>query len=181
MSSDFHRYGSQAGTALVFSLVILAVVTLLSVASMRSSNLELKMAASARDRAVAFQAAEAALAQAEKIVLDANYTADDFICRDSASSRCFDQSCTNGLCFNGDLAGAVYRDDCKIAKPAAAAERWPVQTFWTDNGANLPKVQIAKTDIDNPEQLDDETLTVPYMVEFLCYVPRDGQVASDEK
>ena len=47
----------QSGTALVVSLIILAVVTLLGVTSMQSSNTELKLAASQRDRGVAFEAA----------------------------------------------------------------------------------------------------------------------------
>lgn len=170
----------QAGATLVFSLVILALVTLLGVTSMRSSNNALKMASSARDHAVAFQAAEAALAQAEQVVLAANYSEDDFICRNSTSNRCFNSTCTNGLCFSGDLANAMYRDDCKIAKPATTAEAWPAKTFWENNGAALPKVQIAKTDLGNSGELDDETIAVPYMVEFLCYVPRDRQITTDE-
>jgi type IV pilus assembly protein PilX len=180
MKIEFHMKQKQSGAALVFSLIVLSVVTLLSVASMRSSNLDLKMAASARDRAVAFQTAEAALAQAEKAVLDANYTADDFICRDSSSTRCFNANCTNGLCFTGDLIGAVYRDDCKIAKLTETAEAWPIKTNWDGSGVSLPKVQIAKTDLDDPEELDDETIAVPYMVEFLCYIPRDDKTAVDE-
>lgn len=173
-------YRKQAGATLIFALVVLAVATLLGISSMRSSNNALKMASSARDHAVAFQAAEAALAQAEQLVLTAKYTDEDFICRDSSSNRCFSSDCKNGLCFTGDLSNAMYRDDCKIAKPAAAAEAWPIKSYWENNGAALPKVQIAKTDIVNSEDLDTETLAVPYMVELLCYVPRDNQTADDE-
>ena len=180
MSSVFHIRKRQSGATLVFALVILSVVTLLSVASMRSSNDALKMASSSRDHAVAFQTAEAALAQAEQLVLAANYSADDFICRNASSNRCFNSTCANGLCFNGDLANAMYKDDCKIAKITAAAEAWPTKTYWANNGSALPKVQIAKTDIDDISELDDETIAVPYMVEFLCYVPRDKQMATDE-
>lgn len=180
MKNEFHCRKKQTGATLVFSLIILAVITVLSIASMRSSNSALKMASSARDHAVAFQAAEAALAQAEQIVLNANYIADDFICRNAASNRCFNSACTNGLCFSGDLAGATFRDDCKIAKPAASAEAWPLKTHWANNGSALPKVQVAKTDLSDSDELDDETLAVPYMVEFLCYVPREEQSASDE-
>lgn len=180
MKPIFYPSNKQAGATLVFALVVLAIVTLLSVASMRSSNNALKMANSARDHAVAFQAAEAALAQAEQLVLAANYSADDFICRNASSPRCFNSTCTHGLCFTGDLANALYRDDCKIAKPAASAEAWPNKSYWANNGSLLPKVQVAKTDIENAGELDDDTLEVPYMVEFLCYVPRDKQITSDE-
>jgi type IV pilus assembly protein PilX len=170
----------QTGATLIFSLVVLTAATLLGVTSMLSSNNSLKMANSARDHAVAFQAAEAALAQAEELVLSANYSEDDFICRNSTSSRCFNGTCTHGLCFSGDLTNAIYRDDCKIAKPAATAEAWPTKAFWENNGARLPKVQVAKINLSNIDELDNETIAVPYMVEFLCYVPRDQQISSDE-
>lgn len=176
MPSATHFSRRQTGATLVFSLIILSVVTLLGVSSMHNSNNALKMATSARDHAVAFQTAEAALAQAEQVVLTANYDTDDFICRDSSSTRCFDSACTNGLCFNGDLINAMYRDDCKIAIPAAAAEAWPKKSYWNNNGASLPKVQVAKPGLDS----SDETVAVPYMVEFLCYVPRDKRITSDE-
>lgn len=180
MQSRFYILRRQTGATLVFCLVILLAVTLVSVASMRSSNNALKMASSARDHAVAFQAAEAALAQAEQVVLTAHYTADDFICRNASSSRCFNSTCTNGLCFSGDLDNAMYKDECKIAKPTASAEAWPTKTYWQSNGASLPKVHIAKAAIDDADELDDETIPVPYMVEFLCYVPRDNLTATDE-
>ena len=180
MEPTLHIHKRQTGATLVFALVILSIVTLLSVASMRSSNNALKMASSSRDHAVAFQTAEAALAQAEQLVLAANYTADDFICRSAGSNRCFTSTCTNGLCFTGDLSNAMYKDDCKIAKLIASAEAWPSKTYWENNGNALPKVQVAKTDIDDATELDDETVAVPYMVEFLCYVPRDKQLATDE-
>lgn len=180
MAFENHFPHRQTGATLVFSLIILSVVTLLGVSSMRNSNNALKMATSARDHAVAFQTAEAALAQAEQAVLAANYGADDFICRDSTSTRCFNTTCSNGLCFNGDLANAMYRDDCKIAKPAAAAEAWPTKSYWENNGASLPKVQVAKAGVDSSDESSDTTIAVPYMVEFLCYVPRDKQLTSDE-
>jgi type IV pilus assembly protein PilX len=180
VSIEFNCRKKQAGATLVFCLIVLAVITVLSITSMRSSNSALKMAGSARDHAVAFQAAEAALAEAEQLVLNANYTADDFICRNAGSNRCFNSSCSNGLCFSGDLAGATFRDDCRIAKPAATAEAWPLKTHWEGSDVTLPKIQVAKTDLSDSDELDDETLAVPYMVEFLCYVPRDEQSASDE-
>ncbi len=170
----------QNGATLVFAMIILAVTSLLAVASMRSSNLELKMAVSARDRAVAFQAAEAALALAEQSVLDANYVMDDFMCRDASSARCFNAACNNGLCFTGDLSNAVNMDDCRIAKPSTSAEQWPLKTHWANNGANLPKVQVAQVDTGDLTQLDTTPLAVPYMVEFLCFTERDSDTAYDE-
>lgn len=147
---------------------------------MRSSNSALKMASSARDHAVAFQSAEAALAEAEQLVLSANYNDSDLICSDSTSNRCFNTTCKNGLCFSGDAELITYRDECKIGKLLSASEAWSKKSHWENNGADLPKVQIAKTHLTDPDQLASETLTVPYMVEFLCYVPRDTPSATDE-
>lgn len=55
----------QQGAALVVSLIILLVLTVLGVASMRSTTLEEKMAGNSRDLSLAFNAAEAALRGAE--------------------------------------------------------------------------------------------------------------------
>jgi type IV pilus assembly protein PilX len=61
---------AQEGVALVVSLVFLVLVTLLVLGGARTANLEEKMTANAYDRNLAFQAAEAALREAEKYVAD---------------------------------------------------------------------------------------------------------------
>lgn len=70
----------QQGSALIVSLLILIVMTLIGITGMGTSNLEEKMAGNARDTALAFQAAEAALRDAEEyyendiVVLGAAFT-----------------------------------------------------------------------------------------------------------
>lgn len=59
------RVASQRGMALVLSLIFLAIVTILSVSSMQGALTQDRMASSQRDHTVAFQAAEAALRDAE--------------------------------------------------------------------------------------------------------------------
>jgi type IV pilus assembly protein PilX len=59
---------SQTGAALVISLLILLVMTLIGVTAMSSSNLEEKMAGNSRDTELAFEAAEASLRGAENVV-----------------------------------------------------------------------------------------------------------------
>jgi len=59
---------SQRGAALIVSLMILLVMTLIGVTAMSSSNLEEKMAGNSRDMMLAFQAAEAALRDGEEVV-----------------------------------------------------------------------------------------------------------------
>jgi len=59
------RNFSQQGSALIISLVILIVMTLIGITGIGTSSLEEKMAGNTRDRALAFQAAEAALRDGE--------------------------------------------------------------------------------------------------------------------
>lgn len=65
----FSRSDSQSGMTLVVVLVLLIVISLLGVAAMRSSGMQESMSANLRDRALAFQAAEAALRIAQEDVL----------------------------------------------------------------------------------------------------------------
>jgi type IV pilus assembly protein PilX len=56
---------NQRGAVLITGLIFMVVLTLIVVASMRTTILEEKMAGNVRDRDLAFQAAEAALRAAE--------------------------------------------------------------------------------------------------------------------
>ncbi len=58
----------QHGAVLIISMIILLLLTILGVTSMRTTQLEERMAGNARDRHVAFEAAEAALVSAETFV-----------------------------------------------------------------------------------------------------------------
>ncbi len=79
---------SQRGAALVVSLILLLVVTLIGISGMQSTVLQEKMSGNFKDKNSAFQAAEAALregeAQAETLSGHTGMTA----------------TCTNGLCYN---------------------------------------------------------------------------------
>lgn len=68
ISSEHSQH--QRGSTLMISLIILLVMTLIGVTAMGTSTLEEKMAGNERDRQLAFQAAEAALRQAEVYVTD---------------------------------------------------------------------------------------------------------------
>ena len=58
----------QEGVALFIALVVLLIITVLGISGLQTTTLEERMAASARDRDIAFQAAEAALAEGEVFV-----------------------------------------------------------------------------------------------------------------
>lgn len=65
----------QKGSVLILSLLILVVLTMIGVSSMSSSSLQEKMAGNFRDREIAFQSAEVALAAAENYVSSSINTA----------------------------------------------------------------------------------------------------------
>jgi len=56
----------QRGAALVVSLIILLIMTLIGISSMQGTNMDEKMVGNMRDREIALQAAEAALREGEE-------------------------------------------------------------------------------------------------------------------
>lgn len=66
MNKAKNRY--QKGAALIVSLVILLLMTLIGIFAMRTSIMEEKMATNQRDRQLAYQAAEVALRDAELFI-----------------------------------------------------------------------------------------------------------------
>lgn len=58
----------QRGVTLVVALMLLLAVTLLGLASMRSTGMQERMSANLYDRAIAFQAAESSLREAETLL-----------------------------------------------------------------------------------------------------------------
>lgn len=83
----------QRGASLVIALIFLIVLTILGLVALRSSTLHERMAGNDRDRAVAFEAAEAALRDAELDIL-----------RNLTAASPFDADCTNGLCIPATVA-----------------------------------------------------------------------------
>ncbi|WP_197039167.1 pilus assembly PilX family protein [Guyparkeria halophila] len=63
-----HNTHTQTGSALVIGLIILLVMTIIGVTTMQTTLLQEKMTGSLRDGDLAFQAAEAALREAEESI-----------------------------------------------------------------------------------------------------------------
>ena len=63
--NQHHTIKNQRGSILIVSLMILVVLTMIGVSSMSTTSLQERMAGNFRDRQIAFQAAELALAYAE--------------------------------------------------------------------------------------------------------------------
>ena len=66
---------AQTGASLIIALIFLVILTLLGVAVSNVTSLEERMAGNTRDRDLAFQAAEAALQDAEQRLTDSAFRA----------------------------------------------------------------------------------------------------------
>ena len=64
MSNTTRLRSKQSGTALVMSMVVLVILTILGLSAMRVSVMETRMAGNIQDSTIAFQAAESGLAKA---------------------------------------------------------------------------------------------------------------------
>lgn len=73
----FQTAHNQQGAALVISLLMLLILTLLGVSGMQGTVLQERMASNTRDRSIAFQAAESAMRDAEAF-LNTIVTTGDF-------------------------------------------------------------------------------------------------------
>ncbi len=93
-----HPTRAQTGSALIVSLLILLVMTLIGVTAMSSSNLEEKMAGNSRDKMLAFQAAEAALRQGEDMVANLVTIAPFSSC---GGTYLYDQGCKPDVTLDG--------------------------------------------------------------------------------
>lgn len=72
--SNTRPFNQQRGVVLIVSLVILVLITLIAVTGMRITMNEERMAGNIRDRSLAFQAAEAALRDAEVFLANPGVT-----------------------------------------------------------------------------------------------------------
>jgi type IV pilus assembly protein PilX len=162
---------NQKGTALIVSLIILAVVTLLGISGMQSSNTELKLAASMRDRGVAFEAAEAALAVVE-VNLANDPPSREKLYSICAGAGCYNKTCEGGLCFEGKYSLASSEFECEVVDYFGTTRR---KTFWDDTALNV-WVNTAK---HQTVHIDSLKTDVKYIVEFLCFVPRDKDTTFD--
>ena len=152
----------QSGAALIVALVVLAAVTLVGVSNMQSSSFEMKMTASTVDRSNAFAIAETALRQVEARLEAGEFfglTVGDLQSDACAAGRCFNDTCTDGLCFEGVYDSTmVGRIACEVAPNAGASDR---SVFWRGN----------VWDVDTAHRVEAVgTSDVKFIIEFLCFI-----------
>lgn len=134
----------QRGVALIASMLILIIITLLGLSSMRSAGLQERMSGNQYDRNVVLEAAEAALREAEAI---------------AAAPLTVPATCTNGVCPK---------------PVAGMADRWSDTNFtdWraaTSTNSALVSAQFIIEDM-GPQPVDG-TCHLQIPVEPTCLVP----------
>ncbi|MCC5810795.1 MAG: hypothetical protein JJU06_10520 [Ectothiorhodospiraceae bacterium] len=101
------NYQRQRGAALIISLMLLLIMTLIGVTAMQTSTLQERMAGNSRDRSLAFQSSEAALREGEDWVM-ANFAGLD------TADRLDNPAAWDG----SDFTGSLNVDAAQLAGPA---------------------------------------------------------------
>lgn len=142
----YHPTSCQSGAALITSLIFLTVLTILGMSTLGTALLESRMAGNARDKNLAFQAAEIGLRDAESYIrfsgrisglTDVEY--DTTTTCTAAVAKCDAQKCTYGLCYNG---GTMNEDGTDwVASPVFS----PDNSLW-NNAIQYYKKNLAATE-----------------------------------
>lgn len=164
---------NQNGATLIVALVLLAIVTLVGAAGMRGTSLEMKMIASARDRAMAFEAAEATLRKAEADLIasvkpttgeDGSSVAPTLTLQNLTTV--YGSSCaTSGKCFKGVISDPLEPfKTCQLFKDAET----DFSPFWK-NKNNFTNASINVAGDGNT----NKAITTQYLVEFMCFTLKE--------
>lgn len=162
----------QQGVALVVALILLVVMTLLGLSAMRSVTLEEKMAANTFDRSVSFQAAEAALREAEgKLIV---------VPPSIAPSIPTTSDCVAGICkapAADDPPRWVTHANCET-KPSDPSVPWQLGTAVVSGSITLTPTYFIEHLGDgfpcNPNDINSAATCKRYRV-TVCSSPGDGR------
>ena len=118
-----HLRAFERGIALVVSLILLILITILGLVAIRGTTVQQRMTANFYDRELAFQNAEAAL-RAGQALLAAGITADDYrACDGSAGTPCPANPFSDSSLDNALITAPAFRDPALLAKLDAVAGR----------------------------------------------------------
>ena len=134
-------YELQAGSVLLMSLVILLVMTLLGVGGINLSSMQQRMAGSTQLRQDAFQAAEAALRDAEMHIALSDPLGP------------FSNHCANGFCEPASHTKQVWQDSSQVDWLAGTNTiRYGTHTGnpWLVNVATQPRYIIERLPVTAP-------------------------------
>ncbi len=137
----------EKGSSLIYTMVFMGIMITAGLTAVQFSSLEQRTSSNFRTKQTTFFGAETILLEAEQCIRE------DAACSNIAL---FDTNCTNGLCFNGsDRTSTV---SCRSGNQRP----WEQAAIWTDTARH-----IAATNLTAP------TVTGSFIIEFLCYVPRN--------
>jgi len=149
----------QKGSIIIISLIMMILLTIVGLTGIRISNLEERMSGNFRDHEIAFQAAEAALSQAEAFVENTTFSTTDFQ-SGCTGTQCFTADCTNGLCF--DVANFPSSGPAASSCTNGSDKPWQNWNNWADSS----KIRTATS-------LNGTKTNAKYMIEFRCFVVKD--------
>ena len=157
------KYQRQQGVALPIALILLFVMTLVAIATLRTTTLEENMTASSRLRQTAFNAAETALTEAENVFINLRGTdrrelffGNGFVTPSDTRPNVGD-TCTNGFCVPAQFNSPV--------STPANGERWedPDLDVWNTPNRNIPYAGFANSNL----QANGVINPPMYIIEFL--------------
>jgi len=151
---------TQKGVVLVISLVLLLIMTLLGVTAMSTTTIQEKMAGNTLDRERAFQAAEAALRDAEQFIENPPAAFDPL-------SSAVNDTCTNGLCTKRE-DDAAFNINTGSSDANWIDERWSDTTLNVWNTANSYR-QYSTT-------INGISSTPKYIIEYLSAIDCPGSI-----
>lgn len=137
MTNSLFRRDRQQGIALVVGIIFLLLMTLIGVTAIQTTSLDERMAGNVRDRNLAFQAAEAALRDAEEDIRGIGT-------RNPAISGISDFSLdcnSDGTAGNDDDGLCDRRPDCNV-NDTTCKKNWVASTY-SGNAITFPATTLA--------------------------------------
>lgn len=148
----------QQGSVIIISLIMMLLLTIIGLTGVRMSNLEEGMSGSFRDHHLAFQAAEAALSEAEAFVENTTFSTTNFQ-SGCTGSQCFTSTCTAGLCFDGSFpSSGAPASSCT----PGLTNPWESWTLWDNSGKVISATALTGT-----------SSAAKYIIEFRCFMVKD--------
>jgi type IV pilus assembly protein PilX len=150
---------TQTGVVLIVGLVLLLLLSLIGVTAMQSTALEEKMAGNSRDRNTAFQAAEAALQDAE-----------DYL--DSGAPPFNPLKLTSGGPFQNATAPLCANGLCPLPPVTVP----PTAPYWSVSGFNWSTYGLAYGSQTGATAITGVSAQPRYVIEFMGTCPLDTDV-----
>lgn len=176
----------QRGAVLLMSLIILLVMTMLGVASIDSTGLEMKMSSNNRNQQLSFQRAEAGLIEAERFINQTAFTDEEISNIGCSTDNCFvttacadvvvnpatgpavnftrcTADCNNGNCAMTTYTDALDRTTCSVNQGAVPVWEDDALDVWNDANKHR-RVAINGVAVNFQPR---------YIIESLCYIADD--------